>query len=134
MPGPLPLITSFLLADQVFQQASPRKWCVIGIFDTIYTDAFPAIHPTLGLYLKVGNADGQYELRIEFTDNERNVVGRVDARVTASDRIGRGDIGIQVRDLALPKQGRYFVNVYFDNTQAVSDYYFDARLSEETVP
>lgn len=74
---PLPSVKNFIIADQVFRQEG-GKWCMIGIFDTIVCPRLPTLHQSLGLYLTVADAEGEYEVRVELEDAE----GRCLARMT----------------------------------------------------
>lgn len=119
-------VKSFLIADQVFQQAS-GKWCVIGIFSKIQTLHFPALHQNLGLYVSLANCQGSYDVRVEFEDSQGRCLATLSGiRFEASDRLAPCEFGLQTFGLLLPAAGVYFVKLYFNGKQAASDIRFEA--------
>ena len=64
-----PVVKAFLIADKVMREEGTKKWSVIGIFDRISSKNFPCIHPGLALYIRLSNAEGEYNVKIEFCEN-----------------------------------------------------------------
>jgi hypothetical protein len=61
-----PEIITFLIADNVMQERGSNKWSAIGIFDRIYSSKFPCLHANMALYVKLADAEGEYDIRVEF--------------------------------------------------------------------
>ena len=117
----LPRIKSFLVADQVFRQDN-GKWCVIGIFENILAPRYPTIHPSMGLYVKLADAHGSYDVRLEFKDSSGKCLAFFEGmQLEASDRLAEPGFGFQVHQLPIPKAGTYFINIFFNNQQAETD-------------
>jgi len=113
-----PKVKSFVIADQVFQQQS-GKWCIIGVFDRIFSARFPARHPSLGLYLKLADAEGKYNVRMELQDATGRVVGRMAGlELTVQSRVAEPEVGLQTYNLILPKEGTYFIKLFFNDEPA----------------
>lgn len=115
MRPPTPKVNSFLIADHVFQQAS-GKWCLIGVFNQISLRRHPAYHPSLGLYLKLSDAEGEYDVRVELrSDSEECIATLGGIRMVVTDRLAEPQIGLQGNNLLIPKPGTYFLKVFFND-------------------
>jgi len=111
-----PEIKSFLIADIVIQEKGTNKWSVIGIFDKIYAGNFPCIHNSLGLFVKLTEADGSYDIRVEFCDSQDRKLAIFEGlKFNVSGRLVMHQFGIQTRQLPLPAPGKYMFNLYFNN-------------------
>jgi len=111
-----PEIKSFLIADMVTQEKTTNKWSAIGIFDRIGSRNFPCIHPSLGLYIRLADAEGDYDIRVEFCDaSGRKLALFGGIRLSVSSRLISPDFGIQTRSLPIPKPGKYTFNLFFNN-------------------
>ena len=122
-----PVIKAFLIADQVFQQVG-GKWCITGVFTKIHTAGFPSRHPSLGVFVVVDDAEGDYDVRLEMRDHAQKLITKLEGfKVQIPSRKDQGEFGIQTHMLLIPKPGRYFLQLYFNDDQ-VSEAYFDAAL------
>ena len=111
-----PQIKSFLIADMVIQEHGSNKWSAIGIFDRIYAQGFPYLHNTLALYIKLSDAEGSYDIRVEFCDeNDRKIAIFKGIKLSVPSRLNTPDFGIRTRNLQVPKPGQYCFNLYFND-------------------
>jgi len=109
-----PSIRSFLIADQVFQQRN-GKWCIIGIFDRILVQHFPAVHHSLGLFVQLSDAEGAYDVRVEFRDSNDRVLTAIEGiKVEVTGRLSSTGLGIQTCSLPLLAPGKYFFKLFFN--------------------
>src|SRR5262245_16365432 len=95
MPEPKPPRPSFnamLICDQTIREEGSLKVSLIGIFGAIHSAHFPTVHPSLCVYVNLGDAQGQYQLRLELLKSE------------TMQKIGSGEANIEVRDLMLPAE------------------------------
>ncbi len=116
-----PNIISFLIADMVIQEKVTNKWSAIGIFDRIISPNFPYIHPSLSLYLRLSDAEGDYTIRVEFCDNEDRRLALFEGiKVSIVSRLDCVDFGIKTNGLPIPKPGNYRFNLYFNEEFAES--------------
>lgn len=128
-----PKVKSFVIADQVFQQSDSHKWCLIGVFDRIYSSRFPTRHPSLGIWLKLADAEGDYDIRLEIQDSSGRVLSSLSGlKLTVNDRLAEPEIGIQTHHLPLPAAGMYFIKLYFNERPAESDIRIEVCATEET--
>lgn len=61
-------------------------------------EKFPALHPTVAIFFRIADAQGEYDLRVEFHDSARRClspIGGISLKV--SDRRGEGDVGFLSR-------------------------------------
>ncbi|MCF6154856.1 MAG: hypothetical protein E3K36_06295 [Candidatus Brocadia sp.] len=114
-----PEIISFLIADMVIQEKGTNKWSAIGIFDKIRAANFPYIHPCLALYIRLADAEGDYDIRVEFCDDNDRIFAVFEG-ITLSilSRLHHPDIGIRAVNLLIPKSGKYYFKLYFNGAFA----------------
>jgi hypothetical protein len=116
-----PLVQSFLIADSVIQDRATGKWSVIGVFDRLFAPSFPCVHPSLAVYIKLSDAFGRYEVRIEFRDaQDRCVSAFQGVNVDVKERPQTIDFGVLTRLLPLEKPGRYQFQLYLNGEYAAS--------------
>ncbi len=116
-----PQIKSFLIADQVLQEKGTNKWSAIGIFDTIYASSFPCVHPSLALYIRLSDGEGDFDIKVEFYDEaERALAIFKGFKLVVRDRLANPDFGIQTKSLPVPQPGRYTFRLYFNDEFAQS--------------
>ena len=121
-----PSVKSLILADQVFRQAETGKWCIIGVFEKILSQSFPCLHPSLGLFVRVEDAHGEYEVKIEFRDAADRVLGSFEGMtLQVNDRLASVAFGVQTIGLPLPAPGRYFFKLFL-NGEVLMDHPVDA--------
>lgn len=122
MPKPVePLVKSFLLADSVFRQEA-GKWCLIGIFNRIQAASFPTVHHSLGLYVELTDAEGEYDVVVEFWDAANQCLARFEGiHVEVADRLAGVQFGFQTYGLPLPSPGRYYFKLFFNGLEVRSD-------------
>jgi hypothetical protein len=116
-----PVVKSFLIADQVLQDRLSGKWSVIGIFDRILAPQFPVMHPTVSIYLKLGDALGKYRFRVEFRDAEDRRLGAFDGGAfEVLERTGDVEVGLPTHLLPIEKPGRYQFQLFLNDEFAAS--------------
>lgn len=110
-----PEIISFLIADMVIQEKGTNKWSAIGIFDRIRAASFPYVHPVLALYIRLADAEGDYNVRVEFCDDNDKILAVFEG-ITLSivSRLHRPDLGIKTVNLLIQKPGKYYFKLYFN--------------------
>ncbi len=133
MPG-APHVKSFLIADSVFQQTT-GKWCIIGVFGRIEAETFPCLHPNLGLYVKLADAHGAFDVNVEFQDSTGKVLARLSGlRVDSRDPLAEPEFGVQIQQLPLPAAGTYFFKLYFNDELCPDDLRLTAQAQKPPSP
>lgn len=113
-----PVVKSFLIADTVIQDRMTGKWTVVGVFDRIMAPAFPVIHSTVAFYVKMGDLQGRYKIKVEFRDATDNRIGLIEGPpIDLKDSAQTFELGIGLANVKLEKPGKYqfqlFVNEEF---------------------
>lgn len=114
----LPAVSNFLIADSVFQQNS-GKWCVIGIFNRIFSPKYPSVHHSLGVFVALSDALGKYAVRVDFCDDKDNVITKFEGvGIEVKNRGVTVEFGIQTYGLPLPRPGKFIFKLFFNNELA----------------
>ena len=123
----LPNVRSFLLADAVFQQKS-GKWCIIGVFGKIRAREFPTVQHTMGIYVQLSDAEGDYEVKLELRSAEEKVLAALEGiKLRVDSRLTQVDFGFQAYRLPIPEAGAYHFRMYFNGVPAIEDLVFEAE-------
>ncbi len=116
MPGPEPQLLAMLFCDDVTQDPQTRMHSVLGIFDAIYHSQFPATHPLLWVYVRVIDAEGKYDFRLDFVnlngEDEEVLEQDVARNVQISDRLRTHEMIFRLSSVRLPEEGRYEFRLY----------------------
>ena len=111
-----PKIITFLIADSVIQEKGSNKWSVIGIFDRIFASKFPTLHNNMALYMRLSDAEGEYDIRIEFVDSEGKKLSVFEGiKLKVGSKLNHPDFGIRTQNLIIPKPGKYHFDLYFND-------------------
>ena len=111
-----PKIDTFLIADNVIQEKGSNKWSVIGIFSQVFSNKFPCFHSSMALYIKISDAEGEYDIRVEFTDADEKKLSVFEGiKLKVDSKLNSVDLGIRTQNLMIPKPGKYHFSLYFNN-------------------
>lgn len=114
LPTPVPV--AFLLCDQVSVDSMSGKKTIIGVFDRIWVETFPAAHRPIWLYVRVINCEGQYPVKIEYVQvASQTVMGRAEGTAHSGDRQIYTDFVLQLPQIPLPERGEYEFRLWMDN-------------------
>lgn len=124
----IPKVKNFLLADSVFQQIS-KKYCIIGVFSRIHVKSFPSLHHSLGLFVQLTDAQGDYDVRVEFLNSAGQVLSQLAGiRMKVESPLALVEFGIQTYNIPLPAPGQYRFRIYFNDEPT------DTEIPIEAVP
>ena len=106
-----------ILCDYAFLDAG-GKMCIIGIFERIYAQTVPAIHPQAVIVAKLRGAPGEeVQLRVEIRRPNGLSLMRLDGTAKMSVEGGAG-IQLRLAGLNLPDMGTYECSVYIENEKS----------------
>src|SRR3989338_11527853 len=71
---PVPKTNAMLICDYVITEQGTNKKSLIGIFENITAPQFPMTHYSLSVYVKLTDAQGDYQFRLELVDLKTNGV------------------------------------------------------------
>ena len=111
-----PVVKSFLIADAVIQDRLTGKWSVIGVFDRILSAAFPVLHPSVSFYVKMGDLQGRYRIKVEFRDATDNRIGLIEGPpIDVKDSAQSFELGIGLANVKLDRPGKYQFQMYVND-------------------
>jgi hypothetical protein len=113
-----PVVKSFLIADVVIQDRMTGKWSIVGVFDRILSPAFPVVHPAVAFYVKMGDLQGRYRIKVDFRDSTDKQLGLIEGPpIDVKDVAQSFELGIGLANVKLDRPGKYqfqlFVNDEF---------------------
>jgi uncharacterized protein YbdZ (MbtH family) len=118
---PLPIVSAFLVCDDASRDAMTGKVSLYGIFKTIFTAQVPTAHPSLVLYASLTEAQGEYELWVEFVHVPMNRrIARFPSpeegalRIKADSRLDYIEVVFKVHWLPFPELGEYEFRLFVD--------------------
>lgn len=129
MPGPTPAFNAMLICDTVIRDSTTGKPSLIGVFDRILAPSLPARHPSLAVYAKITDAQGQYVFRLELVDlSTGQAIGEGKTpEVEIPDRMASHELVFNLQGLMFRTEGRYEFRLYADE-QFVGVHSFDVRV------
>jgi len=107
-----PRVKAFLLCDQTIH-GQDGKHSVIGIFQRINAGSFPVFHHRFGIYLRLGELRGNYDLTIRFVDNERDQpLAEMQLRGISHDNpLDDFETSLNLPGIEIPRPGTYDIQI-----------------------
>ena len=103
----LPFLVAALVCDVAAEDPNTGKKNLIGIFDHIWSGAFPT-ELRMSLYIKLTDAEGYYPIEVEYVYVDDNtVLGKVEGELEVEDRTVSVDLVTHSPTLPIPYPGRY---------------------------
>jgi hypothetical protein len=128
---PHPTFNAMLICDNTIREEGTGKISLIGIFGVVYSPAFPAVHPSLCVYLNIADALGRYRLRLDLMQaDSMRVIGRGEGELEVTDRERPAEFVFQLLGLAFEGPGRYQFNLYANN-ELLGSKSFNVVLSKQ---
>ncbi|MDC1142698.1 hypothetical protein OAU50_06375 [Planctomycetota bacterium] len=110
--GSNPKVKAFLICDQVIR-STDGKYSVIGVFRRVHAPEFPVFHARFGVYIMLGELNGNYDFIIEFIDPaDGNQLGKAELKgVNHTKPLEDFETGINLPGLQFPKEGTYEIHI-----------------------
>jgi hypothetical protein len=106
--SPHPNLNAMLLCDHTIREQGTGKISLIGIFENISAASFPVIHPALSVYAKLGDAQGEYTIRLELIRlDDSHLVAQGTLKTAFTDRMTPAELVFALQNLGLERPGRY---------------------------
>jgi hypothetical protein len=112
MSGSTPKVKAFLICDQVIR-STDGKYSIIGVFRRVHAPTFPVFHARFGVYLMLGEMNGEYNFTIEFNDpSEGQTLAKAELRgVKHHKPLEDFETGINLPGLQFTKEGTFEVHL-----------------------
>jgi Family of unknown function (DUF6941) len=129
---PIPSALAILICDQVIIDAETAKKTVVGIFDSIWMQAFPAIQK-LGFYARLTDLEGEYKFSlrvVRLTGDETVICGLETKPVSASNRLAIMELALNLPPVPFQCPGQYEFQLYA-NDEYIGRSLFNVGLISE---
>lgn len=109
MSGSTPYPLAILLCDQIIVDERSKKKTLVGVFDVIHVKNFPALHPSLSIYARLTDAEGQYKFRMDYVQVKNDgLLFRVETpNIAIADRLRVQELVMQFPPIQIPEPGEY---------------------------
>jgi hypothetical protein len=124
-------VQAFLLCDSVVIDSQTGKTIIQGVFDNIWAQSFPAMHPYCTLYARL-ELDGASSCEIQI--GIRSPSGMYERPLPPQKLIATNSVAqliMQLQGLPLPEAGRYVFGLIVDG-KALTEFPFTASLVAAT--
>lgn len=128
---PHPALNAMLICDQAIREEGTGKVSLIGIFENIRGANFPMAHTGLAVYIKVTDALGEYDLRLDLVRlDDLQLLGQGQVHATVTDRLSPAEWVFNLSVLVFERSGRYEFRLSA-NGQHMASKTFDVILPNE---
>jgi hypothetical protein len=104
-----------LLCDLTIREHGSGKISLIGVFENISAAGFPVVHRALSVYAKLGDAEGDYTIRLELVRlDDNHMVAQGTLKAAFADRMTPGELVFNLENLGIERPGRYEFRLYAD--------------------
>ncbi len=109
-----PYTLALIICDQIYADPSTGKMTILGTFTTIGARRFPAVHPSMAVYLAVTDGRGKCPIRVRLidVDEEREPIFTLDGEVEFKDPRGVVEMPFQTPPLTFPEPGEYRLQLF----------------------
>ena len=111
---PPPFALAIGVCDLVYRDRGTGKRFIMGCFSVVHAVEFPAIHPSLGIYLDLTNGRGQVTIRVQIVDadDERDPIWSAESQVDFVDPRMVAELDYMIGGVTFPEPGEYRVQVF----------------------
>jgi hypothetical protein len=107
---------AFLLCDQVISDEATKKKTLVGIFDRIWVSKFPTEHKPVALYARLYDAEGEYDVRVEYVKlSDESVLARANGKLQVHDRRKPVEFALSLSSIPIPEPGEYEFRLWIGN-------------------
>ena len=111
---PEPIVLSINICDSIIRDEVTKKVSLIGLFSTINTTNFPAVHQTMHVYVALTNGHGKYKTEIRFCDTKGQAIAGLEGELNFQSPLQTVELNLPWSGLRLEEAGAYFVEVLCD--------------------
>ncbi len=113
-----PKLSYTILCDDVRQELG-GKYSLMGLFESIYANSFPAVHPRFAIVNEWGGGKGEFRLKIRLlATNRRDVLSESEAVLNLFNETQKHrDISVRF-NTTFATPGTYWIQMLLDDEQA----------------
>jgi hypothetical protein len=113
-----PSVKAILICDQIIHELGTNKKSLIGIFEDIHLNAFPARYPRIAVYVNLTDAHGKYSLELRLVntvDGTQMGSGRT-PEVEIDSPLRTCEFALQIQNLVFTMPGKYEFQILANNS------------------
>jgi hypothetical protein len=111
--SPIPTLLAFIVCDTVIQDAATQKRTLVGVFDHVGSPQLPVVLHSVGLYAKLVEGYGAYEIRVRLVNlKDESPVLEIKAPTQWNDPDGPMELGFNFAGIPLGAFGIYEFQLY----------------------
>ena len=113
-----PIVNAMLICDKVITELGTNKKSLIGIFENINAFKFPCIHPFLTVYIKLTEANGKYNFRLELIDLLNDTCigkGEIPKEIVINNPLSTHDLVFNLSSLKFFHPGKYEFRIFYND-------------------
>ncbi len=128
-----PALSYTLLCDDVRQEVG-GKFSLMGLFETIYANTFPAVHPRFAIVNEWTGGKGEFAVKIRLlAPDKEQVLSESEAKINLFNETQRHrDISIRF-NTTFKTPGTYWIETLLDNEQISITSLAVQQVSQQTV-
>lgn len=115
--GVAPYPLAILICDQAINEENTNKKTLVGIFDRIYCPKFPWTYYPLTIYIRLIDAEGTYEFRVDYVQIKTDKVlaqGKFSG-IKIDNRLSIIEVLLNPPPIAIPEAGQYEFRIWANN-------------------
>jgi hypothetical protein len=111
--SPIPTLLAFIVCDTVIQDAATQKRTLVGVFDQVQSPSAPFPLNSLGLYAKLVEGSGSYEIRVRLVNlKDESPVMEIKAAAQWNNADVPMELGFNFAGIPIGKFGVYEFQLY----------------------
>ena len=111
--SPIPTLLAFLVCDTVIRDGATKKHTLVGIFDRIAAPKVPFPINSLGLYAKMVEGSGSYEVKVRFVNlKDESPVMEITADMQWNIPDEPMELGMNFTGIPISEFGIYEIQLY----------------------
>jgi hypothetical protein len=115
MTSPTPKANAMLICDYVITERGTNKKSLIGVFENIGAATFPCTHFAMSVYIKLTDAQGGYNFRLELVDLQSDVMigkSEMPEEVRVPSPLDAHELVFNLRGVRFMHAGKYEFRIF----------------------
>ena len=115
MTSPTPKTNAMLICDYVITERETNKKSLIGVFENIGAATFPCTHFAMSVYIKLTDAQGGYQFRLELVDLQSDtMIGKseIPDEVQVPSPLDAHELVFNLRGVRFLHPGKYEFRIF----------------------
>ena len=113
---PAPVVLSINVCDTIIRDEQSKKVSLVGLFSAIHASTFPAVHPSMCVYIALTNGHGKCKLDVRFNRaSDNQIIAGMEGEIEFADPLQVVELNLEWHGLKFEKAGEHHVEVLCDN-------------------